>query len=53
MSRDQNSILENLIWWMVAIGFTFYLTHESSNFDEIWCADAQLYSDHCHKTVNG
>jgi len=35
------------------IGFSFYLTHESFNFDVICCADAQLHSDHCHKADNG
>jgi len=42
----KTAILENPRWRMAAIlkiALSSYLTRELSNFDQIWCADADIY----------
>ena len=31
-------------------GISLYLSQESSDLDEIWCADVQFYLEKCHVT---
>jgi len=54
-SRDQNSIFTNSRWWtdaILKITLSLYLSHNLSDFDKIWYADANFHSEDGYLTKN-